>query len=123
MSRYMTDVLKDEHILSQYACSDPINLISGNTFVNIRLRYFASLKEITGRGEEVLAVPELATVADVRTQLQTRYPALQAILERCIYAVDKQYVPVETQLHENSEVVFIPPMGGGNLDCSGRQSR
>ena len=85
--------------------------------MKIRLRYFASLKEITGRSEEMLTVPESATVAEVRTQLQTRYPPLQSILERCIYAVDRSYVPAETQLHENSEVVFIPPMGGGSRGC------
>lgn len=85
--------------------------------MNIRLRYFASLKEITGKSEETLTVPESATVADVRMQLQIRHPSLQSILERCIYAVDKNYVPLETQLHENSEVVFIPPMGGGSPGC------
>jgi molybdopterin synthase sulfur carrier subunit len=98
-------------------------LISGNNIVNIRLRYFASLKEITGKSEETLTVPESATVADVRTQLQTRYPPLQSILERCIYAVNKNYVPLETQLQENNEVVFIPPMGGGSPDCPNNRSR
>jgi molybdopterin synthase sulfur carrier subunit len=83
--------------------------------MEIRLRYFASLREITGHGEETLTVAEGARVADVQTLLQTRYPRLQSVLERCICAVNRSYVPVETVLHEHDEVVFIPPMGGGAL--------
>lgn len=81
--------------------------------MEIRLRYFASLREITGRGEETLTMPEGTRVADVRDLLQTRYPRLQSVIERCISAVNRSYVSAETVLHEHDEVVFIPPMGGG----------
>ena len=83
--------------------------------MEIRLRYFASLREITGHGEETLTVAEGARVADVRELLQTRYPRLQSVIERCISAVNRSYVSAETVLHEHDEVVFIPPMGGGAL--------
>jgi molybdopterin converting factor subunit 1 len=89
--------------------------------MEIRLRYFASLREIAGHGEETLTVAEGTRVADVRTLLQTRYPRLQPIMERCISAVNRSYVAAETVLHEHDEVVFIPPMGGGALaDTSSR---
>ena len=81
--------------------------------MNIRIRYFASLREIVGRSEETLTVQEGASVADVRTLLLTHYPRLQVAVERSIYAVNKKYVPAETTLHDGDEVVFIPPMGGG----------
>jgi len=81
--------------------------------MEIRLRYFASLREITGRGEETLTVQAGARVADVRELLQTRYPRLQPVIERSISAVNRIYVSAETVLHEHDEVVFIPPMGGG----------
>jgi molybdopterin synthase sulfur carrier subunit len=81
--------------------------------MEIRLRYFASLREITGRGEETLTVTEGTSVAGVRELLQTRYPRLQPVIERCISAVNRSYVSAETVLHEHDEVVFIPPMGGG----------
>jgi sulfur-carrier protein len=81
--------------------------------MEIRLRYFASLREITGRSEETLTMTEGASVADVRDLLQARYPRLQPVIERCISAVNRSYVSAETVLHEHDEVVFIPPMGGG----------
>jgi molybdopterin synthase catalytic subunit len=81
--------------------------------MHIRIRYFASLREITGEGEEQLTMPGEATIADVRTILLTRYSQLRPILERCIYAVNRRYVSAKTILKEGDELVFIPPMGGG----------
>ncbi|HTK07849.1 MAG TPA: molybdopterin converting factor subunit 1 [Ktedonobacteraceae bacterium] len=84
--------------------------------MQIKIRYFASLREITGRGEELLDVPDGATVAMVRELLSTRYSTLQPILSRCIYAVNRAYVQAETPLNAQDEVVFIPPMGGGSQE-------
>ncbi|TMC22432.1 MAG: MoaD/ThiS family protein [Chloroflexi bacterium] len=83
--------------------------------MKIRIRYFASLREITGQNEELLMVDERTSVADIRALLVTRYPRLQPILERSLCAVNRGYVANETVLHEGDELVFIPPMGGGNL--------
>ena len=83
--------------------------------MHIQIRYFASLREITGEGEEQLTTPDEATIADVRTILLTRYSQLRPILERCVYALNRRYVPAETKLKEGDELVFIPPMGGGTL--------
>jgi len=81
--------------------------------MHIQIRYFASLREITGEGEEQLTVPDEATIADVRTMLLTRYSQLRPILECCVYAVNRHYVSAETILKEGDELVFIPPTGGG----------
>jgi molybdopterin synthase catalytic subunit len=79
----------------------------------IQIRYFASLREITGEGEEQLSVPVEATIADVCTILLTRYSQLRPILERCVCTINRRYVPAETILKEGDELVFIPPTGGG----------
>jgi molybdopterin converting factor subunit 1 len=83
--------------------------------MNIRIRYFASLREIVGHNEEQLGLPEETTVSDARTTLLTHYPRLQPIMDRCLCAVNRGYVAPETVLHEGDELVFIPPMGGGGL--------
>ena len=83
--------------------------------MNIRIRYFASFREITEQNEEILTLPEGATISEVRTQLLARYPRLQPIMERSVCAVNRGYVPADTALHDGDEVVFIPPMGGGHF--------
>ncbi len=81
--------------------------------MHIQIRYFASLREITGKGEERLSISDNTTVADIRIILLTRYSRLQPILERCVSAVNRRYVSAETILQEGDELVFIPPTGGG----------
>ena len=83
--------------------------------MKIRIRYFASLREIVGQAEEVLSVPEGAQVSTIRELLLIRYPRLQSIMERSVCAVNHQYVAAETVLYEGDELVFIPPTGGGQL--------
>lgn len=84
--------------------------------MKIRLRYFASLREVTGQSEETITLADGADVAAVRTHLAQHYPRLQPLLERCAYAVNRSYVPTDTVLKENDELVFIPPMGGGDFE-------
>ena len=81
--------------------------------MNIRIRYFASLRETTEKHEETLTLQEGTTVAALREMLLARYPRLQTVMERALCAVNHQYVSLETVLHEGDEVVFIPPVGGG----------
>ncbi len=83
--------------------------------MKIRIRYFASLREITGQHEEILTLHEGATITEVRALLVERFPRLESILARCVCAVNRGYVAADTVLHEGDEVVFIPPMGGGSI--------
>lgn len=81
--------------------------------MQIRMRYFASLREIVGRQEETLSLPEETNVAGARALLLERYPRLESSLARAVCAVNHQYVGQEMALKEGDEVVFIPPVGGG----------
>lgn len=81
--------------------------------MQIRMRYFAALREITGLHEEVLDAREQTTVADERARLLARFPGLENALARAVCAVNHRYVTPETVLKEGDEVVFIPPVGGG----------
>jgi molybdopterin synthase catalytic subunit len=81
--------------------------------MRIRVRYFAALREMIGQGEEAFRVPEEARAGDIRNLLLARYPQLQVVMERALCAVNHRYVPVDTVLRENDELVFIPPTGGG----------
>jgi molybdopterin synthase catalytic subunit len=83
--------------------------------MRICVRYFAALRETVGQGEESLIVPDESCIKDIRTLLLIRYPQLQAVMERALCAVNHCYVPIDTVLQENDELVFIPPVGGGGV--------
>jgi molybdopterin synthase sulfur carrier subunit len=81
--------------------------------VNIHLRYFASLREATGREAETLDVAAESDVAAIRVLLAVRYPSAAPILARCAAALNRAYVATDMTLHDGDELVFIPPVGGG----------
>ncbi|HEX8036836.1 MAG TPA: molybdopterin converting factor subunit 1 [Ktedonobacterales bacterium] len=81
--------------------------------MNIHLRYFASLREATGRDAETLDVAAGSDVAAIRELLAECYPSAAPILARCAAALNRAYVAADTPLHDGDELVFIPPVGGG----------
>lgn len=81
--------------------------------MQVRIRYFASLREATGLPDETLDLPSDATVAQARDALTERHPALARILPTCAAAVDRGYVTPTAALRDGVELAFIPPVGGG----------
>jgi molybdopterin converting factor subunit 1 len=79
----------------------------------LTLRYFAALRELIGREQEQVELPDGATIADLRASLTARYAASDAVLARCVAARNRVYAADETVLAAGDEVVFIPPMAGG----------
>ncbi len=83
--------------------------------MNIRVRYFASIREALGAGEQVV-VPDGSTAAALRNWLIERSPAHAAALRpgralRC--AVDQTLSDGSAVLRDGSEVAFFPPVTGG----------
>ena len=83
--------------------------------MNIRVRYFASIRERLGAGE-ALTVPDGSTAATVRALLVARSPAHAAALgpERALRcAVDQTLDDGSAVLRDGAEVAFFPPVTGG----------
>jgi molybdopterin synthase catalytic subunit len=82
--------------------------------MNIRIRYFAALREIIGKSEEIIGFPAGTRVADARAYILVHHAGLQNTLERAVCSVNRRYASAESELHEGDELVFIPPTGGGS---------
>ena len=80
--------------------------------MRIHLRYFASIREALGRREETQEVPEGTTVHGVWQRLVARCPSLAD--QRFRPAVNQEYVGDDTPLGEGDELVFVPPVSGGD---------
>ena len=83
--------------------------------MNIQVRYFASIREALGAGEQVV-VPEGSTAAALREQLIGRSPTHAAVLGpgralRC--AINQTLSDGSAVLSDGSEVAFFPPVTGG----------
>ena len=85
--------------------------------MNLRVLYFAALRERIGRAEESVSPPDsIANVAQLRDWLAQRgEPWREAFSEtrRVRTAVDQTMVDEQHVLHDGAEVAFFPPVTGG----------
>lgn len=76
--------------------------------MSITIRYFASLREQIGRGEDHLDAGSAATVGEVWQRLHG-----QDMPPRVLAAVNQEYVAADHRLADGDEVAFFPPVTGG----------
>lgn len=81
--------------------------------MTVRVLFFAYLKDVTKTPAVELAVPDGATVRDVWSELSKRWPDLEHQLVRIPIVLDGKVVDVGAPVSEGSEVVWLPPVGGG----------
>ncbi len=78
--------------------------------VQIRIEYFAILREHVGCAHEALSTPA-KTVAELYAELDQRH-AFPAV-GRMKVAVNDEFCDWDTALRDGDSVVFIPPVAGG----------
>ena len=81
--------------------------------MQVRILYFALLRERAGERQENLTLPRGATVQDLKSHLGKLHPYLAEPLESAIFAVNKQYAFPQEMLTEGDEVAVFPPVSGG----------
>ncbi len=81
--------------------------------MKIRLKLFASAREIVGSRDLVIELPEDATTTSLLGELVMQYPGLRALASTLKVAVNREYVERECHLTEEDEVALIPPVSGG----------
>lgn len=83
--------------------------------MKIRLLYFAALRERLGLEEEVLELPEAATVAVLLEVLAERHELFRGLRGFRI-AVDRKFARNRDVIPEGAEVAVIPPVAGGGSE-------
>jgi len=81
--------------------------------MKIRLLFFAVLRDIAGRSEDVVELPDGARAGDVWQRLRDEHAALREYIQPPMIAVNESYVSADEPLHDGDELAFIPPVAGG----------
>ena len=84
--------------------------------MQVRLLFFATLKDIVGARQMQLEVPAGATVSDVLSHLETSYPRLKDYRPVVLTAINEEYVDQRSAVQEGDEVAIFPPVSGGEVD-------
>jgi molybdopterin converting factor subunit 1 len=81
--------------------------------MKIKLRVFASIRDICGFDEKELTVPESTTLEELVAALAADYTKLADKKESLLMAVNEEYSIGTTVLKENDTVALFPPVSGG----------
>jgi len=82
--------------------------------VQVKLLFFASLKDIVGSRQLDLDVPSGATVNDLLERLESRYPGLRRYRSIVLTSLNEEYVDRHAVVSDGDEVALFPPVSGGS---------
>jgi molybdopterin converting factor small subunit len=89
----------------------PLRPIRDLTFMQLKIQYYALMREQAGRSEETLETCA-ATPADLYGELTARY-GFSLTREQLKVAVNSEFSDWSRRLAAGDAVVFIPPVAGG----------
>jgi molybdopterin synthase catalytic subunit len=81
--------------------------------IDVRVRFFASLRQAVGTAAMVRSLPAGATVADLVQGLVAEHPRLPGAAGAIYASVNRVYAGQDTVLQAGDEVGLFPPVSGG----------
>jgi molybdopterin synthase catalytic subunit len=81
--------------------------------MNVRVLYFAVVRERLSRDDETVELPAGATVDALVDELCRRHPVLSGLRAACKVAVNQEIARGDQVLADGDEVALIPPVAGG----------
>jgi molybdopterin synthase sulfur carrier subunit len=83
----------------------------------VKIRYFARLREVLGKAEEELAIPEgVGTIGELAAFLRARgdnWATELAVGKAVRVAVNLDMADADTPVEAGQEIAFFPPVTGG----------
>lgn len=77
--------------------------------MDIKVRYFASLRDRMGKGDEAVSFDQdTVTVADLWSKVSS-----ESMPDSILVAVNMEYTDSSHELKNGDEVAFFPPVTGG----------
>ena len=81
--------------------------------MQVRVLFFGLLKDLAGRGFELITMPDEATVGDVLDHYAKQFASIRGGLSSIAVSVNQEYAKREVKLHAGDEVALLPPVSGG----------
>jgi len=81
--------------------------------MKVKLKLFASFRQIFNAGEVEFEICEGATAQDLLDDLFLKYPDLQRFKGHVVVTINRQASPLTAGIREGDEVAILPPVSGG----------
>src|SRR5262245_43478427 len=93
-------------------CARPASGTGASVRVTVQL--FARLRELAGRQEWVCELPSGASAAELWQEIGAVHPGIAEFAPTVSCAINADFAPMNTELHDGDEVAFLPPVSGGS---------
>jgi len=87
--------------------------------MQVRVLFFGMLKDLTGRGSDLLNLPEPATLGDVFVHYEEIAPRLGELAPSIAISINQEFAGLDSKVKEGDEIAFLPPVSGGLTDSEG----
>jgi molybdopterin synthase catalytic subunit/molybdopterin converting factor small subunit len=82
--------------------------------VLVKVLFFGQLKDIAGRSEDTLDVPEGSRLQSVFAHYSEQFPAMQKLAPSIVFARNLMFSKPDDRLEAGDEIAFLPPVSGGS---------
>ena len=88
-------------------------LLDSGYRMRVNVLFFGSLKDVTGRAQETIDVPEGSRLAGIFEHYASRFPKLHELAGSIVMARNHEFSPLTAAVAEGDELAFLPPVSGG----------
>lgn len=81
--------------------------------MKIKVNLYYHLKEKAGTGNLYIELKDPATISDVKSTLEEKYPQLRTHLDNVMILMNQKIVLEEDPVVPDANVAFLTPVGGG----------
>ena len=81
--------------------------------MNVRVKFYAQLRDLVGNGDAELELPEGASVRELLEKIYAQRPALRAHDKSILIGADLEFVDRNYKLNSGQEIAIMPPVQGG----------
>jgi len=81
--------------------------------LNVRVKFFADFRRVTGTDTVQIEVPVSATVGDVVEAVRGRFPSLRKYECSTLIAKGLEFAELSEAVEEGDEISLMPPVMGG----------
>lgn len=81
--------------------------------IRVKVLFFGRLKELAGRTEDCVDVPESSSIERLFALYLSRIPELAKYRSSLVASRNQEFAAWDTPLRSGDEVAFLPPVSGG----------
>ena len=86
-----------------------------SSIFNMIIKYFAWIKEITNKEQEVIDKYHPKNINELKNILCKSYPDLEKHIKNDVlrFAINMEYISINQKLNSSDEIAIFPPVSGG----------